>query len=102
MVTGEVQKAKYVYYRCTGHRDKCDLPSFREEGIANRLCEPLKRLQVPLEIVSQIVATLRENQKHAVAGKVSAERSRLETRLTGIRNPHTKALRYDLRKGSFG
>jgi site-specific DNA recombinase len=31
MVTGEVQKAKYVYYRCTGHRGKCDLPRFREE-----------------------------------------------------------------------
>jgi len=43
MVTGEVQKAKYVYYRCTGHRGKCDLPRFREEDIANRLGEPLER-----------------------------------------------------------
>jgi site-specific DNA recombinase len=85
MVTGEVQKAKYVYYRCTGHRGKCDLPRFREEDIANRLGEPLKGLQVPSEVVSQIVATLREDQKQAM-GKVSAERTRLEARLTGIRN----------------
>ena len=85
MVTGEVQKEKYVYYRCTGHRGKCDLPRFREEDIANRLGEPLKGLQVPSEIVSQIVATLREDQKQAV-GKVSAERTRLESRLTSIRN----------------
>ena len=85
MVTGEVQKAKYVYYRCTGHRGKCDLPRFREEDLANRLGEPLKGLQVPPEIVSQIVTKLREDQRQAV-GKVSAERTRLEARLTGIRN----------------
>ena len=85
MVTGEVQKAKYVYYHCTGYRGKCDLPRFREEDIANRLGESLKGLQVPTEVVSQIVATLREDQKQAV-GKVSAERTRLEARLTGIRN----------------
>jgi site-specific DNA recombinase len=85
LVTGEIQKAKYVYYRCTGHRGKCGLPRFREEDIANRLGEPLKGLQVPSEVVCQIVATLREDQKQAV-GKVSSERTRLETRLTGIRN----------------
>jgi site-specific DNA recombinase len=85
MVTGEVQKAKYVYYRCTGYRGKCDLPRFREEEIANRLGEPLKGLQVPPEVVSQIVATLREDQRHAVV-QVSAERSRLEARLTAIRD----------------
>lgn len=47
MLTGEVKKEKYVYYRCTGHRGKCDLPRFREEEIAEKLGEPLKGLQVP-------------------------------------------------------
>jgi chorismate mutase len=84
MLTGDVQKEKYVY-RCTSHRDKCDLPRFREEDIADRLGEPLKGLQVPPEIVSQIVATLREDQKKA-QGKVSAEQTRLESRLSAIRN----------------
>jgi site-specific DNA recombinase len=90
MVTGEVQKAKYIYYRCTGHRGKCDLLRFREEDIANRLVQPLKGLQVPSHIVSQIVATLREDRRQA-AGKVSAEQSRLEARLTGIRTRMDKA-----------
>jgi site-specific DNA recombinase len=53
MVTG--QKGKYVYYRCTGHRGKCDLPRFREEDLAERLGEPLKDLQVPEEVFSQLV-----------------------------------------------
>jgi site-specific DNA recombinase len=84
MVTGEIQKEKCVYYRCTGHRGKCDLPRFREEDIANRLGEPLKGLQVPPDVVSQIVTTLREDQKEA-GGKVRAERTHLEARLTGVR-----------------
>ena len=85
MVTGEVQKAKYVYYRCTGHRGKCDLPRFREEDIAARLGEPLKRLQVPPEVASQIVSTLRKDQERSV-GEVSVERARLGARLSGIRS----------------
>jgi hypothetical protein len=61
------------------------LPRFREEDLAQRLGEPLKGLQVPEEVVSQIVATLRDDQKQS-ANKMSAERSRLEGRLTVIRN----------------
>lgn len=67
-----------------GHRGKCDLPRFREEELAQRLGEPLKGLQVPEEVVSRIVATIRKDQQQS-ASKVSAERSRLEARLTTIR-----------------
>lgn len=85
MLTGEVQKENYVYYRCTGNHGNSDLPGFREDDIANRLGEPLKGLQVPPAIVSQIVATLREDQNQA-EGRVSVEQKRLESRLTAIRN----------------
>jgi hypothetical protein len=27
-VTAELKKGKYVYYRCSGYRGKCDLPRF--------------------------------------------------------------------------
>ena len=40
---------------------------------------------MPPEVVSDIVATLRDDQKQA-AGKVSADRTALESKLTGIRN----------------
>jgi hypothetical protein len=40
---------------------------------------------VPSEVVSRIVTTLREDQRQAV-GKVKAEGTRMEARLTGIRN----------------
>jgi hypothetical protein len=85
MLTGDVQKEKYIYYRCTGNRGKCDLPRFREEVLSERLGDPLKNLQVPSEIVTQIVDTLRNDQKQSDS-RLSAERTRLESRLTGIRN----------------
>jgi hypothetical protein len=84
-VTGEIKKGKYIYYRCTGYHGKCDLPRFKEDDLALRLGEPLKHLQVPSEIVELIVTTLREDQK-AAASKVNADRSRLEGRLTAVRN----------------
>jgi site-specific DNA recombinase len=90
MLTGDIQKKKYVYYRCTGHRGKCGLPRFREEDMINRLGEPLKNLQVPPEIVSQIVARVRDDQRKA-QGKVSGERTFLESRLASIRNRMDKA-----------
>ncbi len=62
MVTGEVQKQKYVYYRCTGHRGKCDLPRFREDDLALRMGEPLKGLQVPPEVVAY--APTKDRQPH--------------------------------------
>ena len=89
-LTGDVQKEKYVYYRCTGHRGKCDLPRFREEDIALRMGEPLKGLQVPQEVVMQIVDTLRRDEK-TTASRINAERSRLDARLTSIRNRMDKA-----------
>jgi site-specific DNA recombinase len=85
MLTGELKKQKYVYYRCTGNRGKCDLPRFREEELAERLGEPLKGLQIPQEIVDQIVAKLREDQSDA-AGQLDVERARLQARLTTIQS----------------
>jgi DNA invertase Pin-like site-specific DNA recombinase len=79
MLTGDVQKQKYIYYRCTGNRGKCDLPRFKEEVLSERLGEPLKGLQVPPEIVAQIVAMLREDQDQA-ANRLEKERARLESR----------------------
>ncbi len=85
MLTGDVQKEKYVYYRCTGNRGKYDLPQFQEEVLADRLGEPLKGPQGPPSIVSQMVDAVREDQGK-MDGKLSAERTRLESCITLIRN----------------
>ena len=50
-VTAELKKNKYVYYRCSGYRGKCDLPRFREQEIAERLGDILKNMYIPEEVV---------------------------------------------------
>lgn len=85
VLTGSVQKQKYVYYCCTGNRGKCDLPRFKDEVLSERLGEPLKGLQVPPEIVVQIMTMLHEDQSQ-VENRLTQERAQLEFRLTSIRN----------------
>jgi hypothetical protein len=59
-VTTELQKGRYVYYRCSQSRGKCQLPYMREQDVANRLGEILKGISVPEDVASQIVGSLRE------------------------------------------
>ena len=41
-VTAEIKREKYIYYHCTGHRGKCELPYFREEELGDRLGQVLQ------------------------------------------------------------
>ena len=86
MLTGDVQREKYVYYRCSGSRGECDLPRFREEVIAERLGECLRGLQVPVEIAQQIVAAVADDDDQA-RERQQVERDRLDGRLRTI---HTR------------
>jgi hypothetical protein len=56
--TTELQKGKYVYYRCSHGRGKCDLPYMREEYISERMGELLKQIYVPKTIARAIVNSL--------------------------------------------
>ena len=44
-LTGDVQKMKYVYYRCTRARGPCALPNFREADIVERLRSSLETIR---------------------------------------------------------
>lgn len=46
-VTAEIKKGKYVYYRCTQFRGKCELPYIREEQLGDRLEGILPRHPYP-------------------------------------------------------
>ena len=76
VVTAEVKKEKYVYYRCSGGRGPCDLPRFREQEIAERLGHVLEDVAIPPEIAKQIEETLKGDRVHAHA-HIASERARL-------------------------
>lgn len=82
MVTGEIQKEKYVYYRCTGNHGKCGLPRFRQEDLAERLGEQLKGLQTTEKAISAITSTVCRDRRYS-ADRLRAEHVR---RVFGLAN----------------
>ncbi len=85
MVTAEIKKQKYTYYRCTGSRGKCELPYFREEELGNRLGEILKDIYIPDRVVSQLSKSLLSDKGREATVKQGQEQ-RLQQRLASVRN----------------
>lgn len=90
LVTGDIQKEKYIYYRCTGSKGKCDLPRFREAEIIDRLGDPLKGLQLGHELISEIISALRKERRRD-ASWIKTSRSELESQRATIRDRMDKA-----------
>lgn len=74
IVTGDVQKEKYIYYRCSGNHGKCDLPRFRQEDIAERLGELLKGLQMPEDVASRVISMVSKDRRY-LADKTRGEKA---------------------------
>jgi site-specific DNA recombinase len=64
-VTAELQKSKYVYYRCSHGRGKCSLPYMREQEVSDRMGELLKDIYVPETVAHTIVDSLQSDSAHA-------------------------------------
>ena len=83
-VTGELKKGKYVYYRCSGYRGKCDLPRFREEEISEKLGELLKAIHIPDGVLTQLQQSLSRDRAR-IEKENALQREKLEQRLAGLR-----------------
>jgi len=85
MVTAELKKNRYTYYRCTGYRGKCDLPYFREEQLGEQLGQILKDIHIPDDILQQLEHAML-NDKGRAEACIKADRDRLESKLLQIRH----------------
>jgi site-specific DNA recombinase len=83
-ITAERKKGKYVYYRCTGYRGKCDTPRFREEEISIKLGTILKNIHIPDEILIPLEESLNSNQERART-EAASHRTGLVQRLAAVR-----------------
>lgn len=84
-VTAELKKNKYVYYRCSGYRGKCELPRFHEQEIVERLGHVLQDVYIPEKVVRGIESSLQ--QVHVqMRNQAAQERARLERELTTLHN----------------
>lgn len=84
LVTAEIKKGRYTYYRCTGHKGKCDLPYIREEALGDRLGQILKDIHIPDPILAQLLEHLRTDQGGQET-RLREEEARLQQRLSQIR-----------------
>jgi site-specific DNA recombinase len=86
-LVGEIKKARYVYYHCTGYRGKCPEPYTREEILENQFAGGLHGLVIPPAVLTwlqrEIVADdLKERQaREQATRRHEAELDRLEGRL---------------------
>ena len=87
-VTSELQKGRYVYYRCSHGRGKCALPYMREQDVSDRLGDLLKQIYVPETIARTVVDSLhadlnrseqkRQEQVSALRQRLAALRTRMD------------------------
>ena len=89
-MVGEMKKGKYIYYHCTGYKQKCPDTYVREEAVAEKFSGLLARLrfdeQVHQWIVKGLHASLEDERKEhdAAVGRLQAEHDRLSQRLRAI------------------
>jgi site-specific DNA recombinase len=84
MVTAEIKKNRYTYYRCTGYRGKCELPYFREEDLGERLGGILKNIHIPDDVLASLEHSLLHDKDRAEV-QTKTERERLTHRLAQVR-----------------
>ena len=83
-IAAERKKGKYVYYRCTGYRGKCDTPRFREQEISQKLGEILKNINIPDEVLVALQESLdRDDQRTRT--ETASHRAGFEKRLAAVR-----------------
>jgi len=62
-MVGELKKASYVYYHCTGYKGKCPEPYTREEVLAQKFSELLKGLAFDDEVLEWMRTALRHSHE---------------------------------------
>jgi hypothetical protein len=86
-VVGEMKKGRYVYYHCTGFKQKCPGPYVREEALSEKFAELLDKLSFDDQVLGWVTRALREShaderQEHEAAiARLQAEYDRLRRRV---------------------
>jgi site-specific DNA recombinase len=65
-LTADIKKEKYIYYRCTGYKGKCNQPYLKQEAIDAAFEELLGDINLTTETQAQIMQGLRESHKDKI------------------------------------
>ncbi len=64
--TPDIKKGKYVYYKCTQHKGKCDNGYVREERLAELFADVVKKIRLDDHAVDYIKAALQDSQQDKI------------------------------------
>lgn len=84
-LVGEVKKARYVYYHCTGYRGKCAEPYTREEHLKQEFAKGLRELVIPSATLNWLQEELVTSDGNERAAREQALR-RDQTELDRLQN----------------
>ncbi|UCE20647.1 MAG: zinc ribbon domain-containing protein [Gemmatimonadota bacterium] len=62
-ITAQIQKGRYVYYRCTGFKGKCGQRWVREEELDRQYAEIVKKIKIDEEVVEWVKNALKTSHK---------------------------------------
>ncbi len=86
-LSAQIQKQRYVYYHCTGFKGKCPEPYVREEVLADRFTDALRRLHFGEEVMELVRQSLRashadqERHHREAIDRLESECARLQKRI---------------------
>lgn len=63
MMTPEIKKGKYIYYHCTQYHRKHNAKWVREEELTKQFAGLFKSIQIPKEILEDILGTLKSSHE---------------------------------------
>jgi hypothetical protein len=87
LMVGEIKKARYVYYHCTGNRGRCGDPYVREEQLLSELAQSLNQLAIAPATLDWLERDVGESDKTEAGAREQAmkqlktERDKLQARL---------------------
>ena len=62
-ITGEKQKGRYVYYRCSGYHGKCGNTYVRQEELEEKFGEIVKKIRIDEDVLVLVKDALKESHK---------------------------------------
>jgi site-specific DNA recombinase len=83
LFVGELKKAKYVYYHCTGNRGKCPEPYTRQELLSSGFANVLDALVIPMPILEWLADAVVTSDRTERAAREQAIK-KLQTRYDQI------------------
>ncbi len=81
-ITAEIKKGKYIYYRCTNGKGKCEQPYVREEKLADALAEVVDRIRITPDQADDI--------RKALKASLETEREFRSSEVARLRREHAK------------